>query len=807
MPSSPAAPSENLPAHAPQITQVLVLAPRIPDQSGGATALLTLGEEFVRRGTAVHYVSIWPGRSGEPPRHASVTTVHPDELLHRRPLLRDPEASAAQRLARLPLFAVKRLSQLTARRRLKDLFEHLDAHTAVIVTHSDALGAVRALGIDPLHGGALWIGQHHSQFASLQHEAGLRASILENYRDIHAFVALTEQDAEAFANVLTCPAFAIPNAVAPPAALSRNAGEPHAVALARLAPEKQHDLMIRAFTRAVRTGALPGWHLTIHGEGPLQPALEALVQKLGAQDIIDLPGPAAGPDEAFAEASVHLMTSVYEGLPMAALEAASRGVPTIALDCSPGLREIVRPGSGRLVAPLTEDAFARTLQEDLADGALLRGWSEEAPRSAARFAARNIVPRWEHLFADDSLRNGRRAVNSLAVVCIPHLHARGGAEKYAARLATALVGEGWDVVLATRGSTTLVADGKYLGVDLSAVVPLEIPEPPASLPRAVAGLLQDASLRRRIRQLGADLLVNCGYKSELPGCARRSVYVCHFPHRIDQRYEGRARAVYMRAIKLARRLLSGGRGSFLDTYDAFVANSRYTQNHMWARWGVAARVIHPPCAPQKNAAFVRRRRILSVGRFEHPTPGVPHKSQHVLLDAFRRLAPLHSAGWELHLAGTVSPDGDQYLERLRAEAKGLPVVFHPDASPEELAELYASSCIYWHAQGFGEDTDASPESQEHFGMTTVEAMSAGVIPVVIGTAGPAEVVEPLTGVVTWSSLDELCAETFRIAELPAGDREHLARECARRAADFDDNSFVDSLRDLVDAILPRVDAR
>ena len=68
-------------------------------------------------------------------------------------------------------------------------------------------------------------------------------------------------------------------------------------------------------------------------------------------------------------------------------------------------------------------------------------------------------------------------------------------------------------------------------------------------------------------------------------------------------------------------------------------------------------------------------------------------------------------------------------------------MLHADASGAELRDLYGRASIFWHAAGLGEDPERHPDRYEHFGITTVEAMSAGAVPVVIDAAGQAEIVE------------------------------------------------------------------
>ena len=82
--------------------------------------------------------------------------------------------------------------------------------------------------------------------------------------------------------------------------------------------------------------------------------------------------------------------------------------------------------------------------------------------------------------------------------------------------------------------------------------------------------------------------------------------------------------------------------------------------------------------------------------------------------------------------GGCGPEHRPYLDEIRSAAEGLPVTLHPEASGAELRDLYGRASIFWHAAGLGEDPDRHPDRFEHFGITTVEAMSAGAVPVVIG---------------------------------------------------------------------------
>src|SRR5207247_4766844 len=78
--------------------------------------------------------------------------------------------------------------------------------------------------------------------------------------------------------------------------------------------------------------------------------------------------------------------------------------------------------------------------------------------------------------------------------------------------------------------------------------------------------------------------------------------------------------------------------------------------------------------------------------------------------------------------------------------------------------LYEESSLYWHATGFGTDSELEPEKQEHFGITTCEAMSMGCVPVVIRRGGQPEIVEHGRSGYLWNSEDELERYTWLLTE-------------------------------------------
>jgi glycosyltransferase involved in cell wall biosynthesis len=106
-----------------------------------------------------------------------------------------------------------------------------------------------------------------------------------------------------------------------------------------------------------------------------------------------------------------------------------------------------------------------------------------------------------------------------------------------------------------------------------------------------------------------------------------------------------------------------------------------------------------------------------------------------------------------------------------------------------LKSLYERASIFWHAAGYGEDENLWPVYSEHFGISTVEAMAAGCVPVVIKKGGQREIVEHGVSGFLWETLDELMAYTDLLLN---DDRllANMAEAARKRAQMFSRESFI-----------------
>ena len=260
--------------------------------------------------------------------------------------------------------------------------------------------------------------------------------------------------------------------------------------------------------------------------------------------------------------------------------------------------------------------------------------------------------------------------------------------------------------------------------------------------------------------------------------ARRSVAMVQFPHRS---HTG-PRARLLRALRVSRAPAA------LASYERFVCNSEFTCRHIRERLGVEAVVVAPPVEAPAGPPAPKEQLILAVGRFFR---GHHSKNQHVLLEA---LAELEAPGWRLVLAG--GGDDPGYVDELRRRASGMPAELRVDVAREELLDLYSRASLFWHAAGHGQDERRHPERLEHFGITTVEAMSHGAVPLVFPAGGSAEVVSDGVTGVWWRSPAELAARTKDLIE-DEPVRLRLAAAAREEAERYSPERFRVAVRELV----------
>jgi glycosyltransferase involved in cell wall biosynthesis len=317
-------------------------------------------------------------------------------LLHDTPVHAVSKPSADTRL-RHPKSGLKHRAYLRLQQdganRLTALLAPFDSENAVIICVQ--VFAMEWVAKADTRGIPIIGMSHESYAASMASSRGARVKKL--YANLPRFVALTEQDARDWTtkggmNNLA----AMPNPLPIPATGGADPEAHVCVALGRLSQEKGFDLLLEAWSYVLKANPDTDWHLKIYGDGPDRPDLESQAKTLGIAASVSFEGSTNQVPEALRSGSIFVSTSRAEGFPMTLLEAQACGLPCVAFDCAPGVREILQDGV--LVSPGNTEAFADQLGTLMDDPALRSTRAKAAPESVARYAPDLIAQRWNRLF-------------------------------------------------------------------------------------------------------------------------------------------------------------------------------------------------------------------------------------------------------------------------------------------------------------------------------------------------------------------------------------------------------------------------
>lgn len=174
--------------------------------------------------------------------------------------------------------------------------------------------------------------------------------------------------------------------------------EKRVVAIGRYDYQKGFDTLLNIWHRL--GDQLDGWTLDIIGDGPLRKEMEEQVNQWHLTDSVRLLRPTDDIESVYLNASILVMTSHYEGLPMVLLEAQACGLPIVAFACQCGPRDVITDGTdGFLIEGRDEKLFADRLLMLMSDDALRRRMGSAAAQASERFSEERVMRQWQALFS------------------------------------------------------------------------------------------------------------------------------------------------------------------------------------------------------------------------------------------------------------------------------------------------------------------------------------------------------------------------------------------------------------------------
>jgi glycosyltransferase involved in cell wall biosynthesis len=242
------------------------------------------------------------------------------------------------------------------------------------------------------------IGMSHESYAASKASSRYRR-VKRYYGPAARMLVLTREDADLWARDGMPNAGFMPNPspLDPREDVTPGGTEKVVVSLGRLSYEKGYDLLLEAWAKAAPEH--PDWSLRIFGTGDQGKALREQAVRLGLTGSVDFAGQTDDVPAALVQGSVFALASRAEGFPMSLMEAMASGLPSVAFDCAPGVREVVTEGEdGFLVTTGNTDRFAEKLTLLMGDADLRATMGFDALENVRRFSGAAVVSRWERLF-------------------------------------------------------------------------------------------------------------------------------------------------------------------------------------------------------------------------------------------------------------------------------------------------------------------------------------------------------------------------------------------------------------------------
>ena len=170
------------------------------------------------------------------------------------------------------------------------------------------------------------------------------------------------------------------------------------VTLGRMNEQKNHKLLINAFNEI--KFACPTIKLHIFGIGPLEKELTDLASSLGIKERVLFEGNTPNQENILSQSSIFVLSSDYEGMPNALMEAMASGLPCISTDCPcGGPKMLIENDVNGILIPCNDvEALSIALKTLANDEALRQKLGNNAKETSNAFRTDKILSLWENFF-------------------------------------------------------------------------------------------------------------------------------------------------------------------------------------------------------------------------------------------------------------------------------------------------------------------------------------------------------------------------------------------------------------------------
>ncbi|MFH0069896.1 glycosyltransferase family 4 protein [Peribacillus sp. NPDC056705] len=174
-----------------------------------------------------------------------------------------------------------------------------------------------------------------------------------------------------------------------------NMKEKKIVAVGRLVEQKNHSLLISAFKKIY--DEFPEYKLFIYGEGELREKLTNQIHELEIMDAVLLLGNVSNIHKKMEDAEIFVLSSNYEGLSNALLEAMLMGVPCVSTNCA-GSNEVIKNNHNGLIIEIgNEEQLAMAIRELINNKEKAYNLGKNGKESVQGMKIENIISMWEEI--------------------------------------------------------------------------------------------------------------------------------------------------------------------------------------------------------------------------------------------------------------------------------------------------------------------------------------------------------------------------------------------------------------------------